>query len=110
VLEWADMFGANILPLFRELTDLESQANTAVDSYLDQNYDDSILVMETTDSRLAGISADAMDLKNRALFWVYISEWLAVTSSGMISGLIVWSLMIRRRMYRPVGSTRLSME
>ena len=108
VLEWADMFGANILPLYRQLTDLESYANTALDSYLDQSYDDSIRVMETADSRIAGISANAMDLKDRALFWVYISEWLAVTASGLISGLVVWSLMVHRRLYRPVGSTRLA--
>jgi dolichyl-phosphate-mannose--protein O-mannosyl transferase len=56
-----------------------------------------------------GITRDAVKLKDEALFWVYISEWLVVTAAAMVAGVVVWSLMVRRRMYRAVGTTRMRM-
>jgi len=38
--------------------------------------------------------------------WIYLVEWLAVTATMMISGIAVWSLMIRRRYFKEVRSTR----
>jgi hypothetical protein len=49
----------------------------------------------------------ALDLKDQALMWVYIIEWLAVTATGSLTAVVVWTLMVRRRMYREVGATRL---
>ena len=46
-------------------------------------------------------------LKQRALFWIYLTEWLAVTAVLLLSGFVLWTLMIRRRLYGEVRSTRL---
>jgi hypothetical protein len=108
MMEWADAFGANILPLSQELTLLEMDVESAALSYLDQEYILCITSMESMEPRIASITGDAVRLKDEALFWVYLSEWLAVTSVGMVSGVVVWSLMVRRRMYRSVGVTRLT--
>jgi hypothetical protein len=108
MMEWADAFGANILPLSQELTLLEMDVESAALSYLDQEYALCITGMESMEPRIASITGDAVRLKDEALFWVYLSEWLAVTSVGMVSGVVVWSLMVRRRMYRSVGVTRLT--
>jgi len=48
----------------------------------------------------------ALKAKRRAMFWIYTIEWLAVTATLMLSGIAVWELMIRRRIYREVETTR----
>ena len=49
----------------------------------------------------------ALEAKDAALFWVFVTEWLVVTASGLICGAVVWTLMVRRRLYREVTVTRL---
>ena len=51
----------------------------------------------------------ALEAKDAALFWVFVTEWLVVTASGMICGVVVWALMVRRRFYREVEVTRLTL-
>jgi hypothetical protein len=53
------------------------------------------------------LTAEAVKLKDQALLWVYISEWLAVTSTSIFAGFTLWTLMVRRRKYRTTRSTRL---
>jgi hypothetical protein len=46
-------------------------------------------------------------MKDRALAWVYVTEWLAITGTTMICGYVLWAIMVRRRLYRAVRVTRL---
>jgi hypothetical protein len=107
MMEWADTFGANTLSLSERLTDLENEMKDTINDYLDQNYDAAISSLESVSPMVSEISRDAVRLKNEALFWVYTSEWLTVTSAGIVSGVTVWNLMIRRRMYRTIETTKL---
>ena len=107
MLEWAEKFGANILHLSDRLTEVEAEAQEAVDFYLEQDYPSTISFMESMSLTVCEISDESLRLKDEALFWVYVSEWLVVTSVALVAGVVVWSLMVRRRMYRAVRSTRL---
>ncbi len=107
VLDWAEKFGASILDLTDRLGELEEAAEAAVDDYLDQDYASTIQFMESMLSEATEMTAAALQRKDEALYWVYISEWLSVTSAGVLAGVMVWSLMVRRRKFREVGRTRL---
>jgi len=107
MLEWADSFGANTLSLSEALVGLDAHVAVALDHFLDQEYGASISLMDDASSALDSIADQAVRVKDEALFWVFVLEWLVVTSTAMIAGLVVWSLMIRRKIYRPVGTTRL---
>jgi len=107
VLDWAEKFGANILPLTDELSEIELEADDAVDFYLDQDYDLTVSTIESLSARINEISKNAVALKDEALYWVYLSEWLSVTSVFILSGVIVWTLMVRRWKYREVRSTKM---
>jgi len=107
VLDWAEKFGASILDLTDRLAELEREAGTAVEDYLDQDYASTIQFMESMLSEAAEMTAAALQRKDRALYWVYTSEWLSVTSASVLGGAMVWSLMVRRRKYRETGRTRL---
>jgi len=67
----------------------------------------SINLVETVSGTLTEIGNDAVRLKDQALFWVYVSEWLTVTAASMLGGVMIWTLMVRRRMYRAVEVTRI---
>jgi hypothetical protein len=54
-----------------------------------------------------GVSEAADRAMRRALFWVYVSEWFVVAATSMICAVLVWTLMVRKRMYREVEATRL---
>lgn len=107
MMEWADAFGANTLPLSQRLRELENEVSGATELYLNQEYSDSIGIMEDLTDQITEIHGDAAELKDEALFWVYLSEWLVVTSVAILAGTVIWSLMIRRVAYREVAATRL---
>jgi hypothetical protein len=47
-------------------------------------------------------------VKNGAMQWVYFVEWIATSSVLFFSSFAIWTLMIRRSMYREVGTTGMS--
>lgn len=108
MMEWSDNLGASILPLSQRLTAVEIQMEQAVDSYVVQDYATTISLLDSVSKEVNDIGEEAVRLKNEAMFWIYVSEWLVVTSTAIIVGFVVWTLMIRRRMYRAIQATRFS--
>jgi hypothetical protein len=49
-------------------------------------------------------------VKNRALLWVYMIDWLVTSAALFISGYVLWTLMVRRRLYREAKGTRFDMQ
>jgi hypothetical protein len=52
------------------------------------------------------LEMDLLEAKDRAFFWIYLAEWLGVLGTGIICAVALWTLMIRRSMYREVSTTR----
>jgi hypothetical protein len=107
MMEWAESFGARVAILADRLDELEGEMGDAIHHYLEQDYPAAISNLEDISRVAAMVSREAVRIKNEALFWVYLSEWLAVSATGIVAGILVWSLMIRRKAYRVAGSTRL---
>jgi len=107
MMEWADNFGANVLELSDRISLLEGEVEVALVDYLEQDYPSCISKMQSTELTVLEITEDAVALKDEALLWVYISEWLVVTSASMLAGFVLWTLMVRRRLYRSMGTTRM---
>lgn len=105
-IEFADKFGANLRNVELELMEQSDLYNKAKQSFIHAD-------MGATDSQLAQLSQTyddltdlAFDLWNRAVFWVFLSEWLAVTGTSMIAGYVIWTLMVKRKLYKQVSETR----
>jgi uncharacterized membrane protein len=107
MLEFGDKFGANVMSLEETLGDIEGMKSEADQYYLDQNYDDALRVMADISEEFERISSEAIKLKNQALFWVYVVEYLAVSGTSLACGFALWTLMVRRRVYREVKTTKL---
>jgi hypothetical protein len=106
MIDWAETFGANTLALSERLTDLDDEMGEAIDSYLEQDYVAAITFLQSVSPTTKEIAKEVVRLKDEVLFWVYLIEWLAVSGTFMVSGFVLWSIMIRRRLYRKVATTR----
>jgi len=107
MLDWADRFGASTLSVFPRLSEVDDQVGEAVEDYIDQDYSAAINAMSSISLVMNGIVSEAVRLKDEARFWIYVSEWCVITCTFVSAGLIVRSLMVKRRLYREVRGTRL---
>ncbi len=108
LIEFASKFGANMAPAERMIGEAEDARSVGERSYVEAEIGKSIDEMKIAIELLEAASDRAYELKDEALVWVYVTEWLVVASTGMICGFILWTLMVRRRMYREVKETRLT--
>jgi len=106
-LNFADRFGANTRKVDDGLGNLRNLISEAEDLYIEQNYHESRNAIDDIDGLILELQMDAIDLKDQALFWVFITEWLVTTGAALLAGWLLWSLMVKRRLYREVGSTRM---
>ena len=107
LLEFCDSFGANTQSIVSSLDDIERLLVETRPVYLDLRFEEVLGAYQDVGEMLAEVEMESVALKNRALVWVYIIEWLAVTGTGMICGFVLWSTMVQRRLYRQVSATRL---
>jgi hypothetical protein len=105
-MEFVDKFGANMQVVWDQLDHIDDIRRSSDELYLDLEYDDSLAQMEEAIHGLREAGAKATALKDQVLFWIYFAEWLTVSGVSLISGVILWMLMIRRMVYRDVKITR----
>ncbi len=106
MIEFVDKLGANVARLEDQLSEIELIRVESYSAYVSQEYESSAELMEQALDRMKAGSADAIKIKNATMLWIYVIEWIAVTATLMITGSLLWSLMVRRRLYREMGITR----
>ncbi len=106
LLEFVEKFGANRQVLDQEMEDVELMVEEAKALYLEQDIEGASEAMDRVFGELDRISELSINLKNNALLWIYVIEWISVTATLMISGSILWTIMVRRRIYRSMSTTR----
>jgi len=105
-IDFIDRFNANTRPVEEMVDEIIKMKGKAVTLYLEQRYEEASETIGIIMERFVEIDAEAVRLRNQALLWVYVIEWLAVSATGLLSGVVVWALMVRRRLFREVGVTR----
>lgn len=106
IFDFVERFGANTDELYADLLGVQQEKARVNELYVNGEFDESSEMMDDLQKELAGLSADAMRLKDAALRWVYFVEWLTVIGTSLACGSVVWILMVRRRLYREVAVTR----
>ena len=76
-------------------------------AYFELRFEEVLDAYEEVVEGLGQLEVEAIELKDRALLWVYVIEWLSVTGTAMVAGVLLWTIMVRRRLYREVGTTRM---
>ncbi len=108
VMDFVARFGVNLASAERLLAETDAQAKAGRQAYIDADLQTAVEHLDSAMEELAKAADRIWKLRYEALAWVYVTEWLVVSASGMICGFIVWTLMIRRRLYREMETTRLS--
>lgn len=106
LLEFADRFGASTVELERRMEDLDRGKELAQVSYQEGDYEASYNQINAMIDRLSKLNDQAIRIKERALMWVYLTEWSAVSGTLILAGVTLYTLMIKRRLYREVRVTR----
>ncbi len=105
LIEFADKFGANMVGVENHVREVDSIKKSSDGLYLDRDYSGALDLMGDAIGEIMSLQGTAVDLKKRALIWIYLIEWFVVLSTFMVSGVILWTLMVRRVIYREVGLT-----
>jgi len=108
LIDFCESFGANTRKISSRLGEVDQVIQEAMPQYLQLRFEDVLQTYRKADQMLQQVEAEAVKLKERTLLWVYTVEWLAVTGTLLCCGFILWSLMIRRKMYREVSTTRMA--
>jgi len=107
LLDFIDKFGATGTPIISKAQAISGVAKEGETQYLAQEYEASFESMDEAISQMEALRSEAMRLKDRALLWVYVTEWLAISGVSLLAGFAIWTLMVQRRLYREVSVTHL---
>ena len=107
MLEWVETFGGNTRKLRERVEVLVETKLKAEEAYLDGDFDAAQETLAMTEAEQAALMVAASSAKDEALFWIYMTEWFALTGTFLVSSYILWALMVHRKLYRDVGFSRL---
>ncbi len=106
--DFVERLGATTEGIDEEIAAVQELYSLTVASYADHNFVESEAALQAGLERLSSAEEVAKRVKDRALLWVYAVEWLVFFSASFVSGFIIWTLMVRRRLYQSVRTTRLA--
>jgi len=107
MLNFVERFGANTDALVRKIAGMDTSWKQSRDLYLEQDYEGAWPIITSVLNELSLLRTEALKAKDRALLWIYVVEWLTVSGTFLVAGFSLWTLMVRRRLYRGVLITRL---
>lgn len=94
------------MSLVRELGEIDREEAGAERMYIEMDLDRASTNMDALLVKMGKMIDKAMRVKDRALLWIYVIEWSTVTGVSILCGYVVYALMVRRKLYRQVSSTR----
>jgi hypothetical protein len=106
VIDFVERYGTPTRSLYQRLSETDALKKEADRLYLQDRFEESLEKMEEAFEGLGEVAEESMKAKDAALFWIYVVEWIAVTATAAVAGFTIWTLMIRRRLYREVGLTK----
>jgi hypothetical protein len=107
MLEWVETFGGNTRKLRERIDALDETKLGAENAYLGGDFNGARDILTQAMAEQTSLRVAASKAKDDALFWVYMTEWFALTGTLLVSSYVLWVLMVRRKLYRDVGVSRL---
>jgi uncharacterized membrane protein len=106
MIEFVNRFGANPSRVEKILGEADSRLAEVDALYMNYDFEGALSIVESLMVELDRANNLAIKIKDEALFWIYIVEWLTVLGTAMVAGVMVWGLMMRRFLYKSVDTTR----
>ena len=105
-IDFISRFGADTSKVDKKLAEAEEIVREARSHFVDLDLQRSKEMADRAISTLEEAYDLALEAKDAALYWIFLTEWLVVTATGLVCGFVVWTLMIKRRLYKQVGITK----
>lgn len=105
LIDFVERFGANPRRVLLAVAEFDGIREEARELYLRQEFSEALEAADEALGAMERAEEEAERTKNQALLWIYVSEWLTVTATSLLCGFILWSLMVRRSLYREVETT-----
>jgi hypothetical protein len=106
-MEFVDRLGGRMTRVQEKMDGLILRRSGADELYIQQEYAECKDEMASLIEEMKPISEDALRAKDSAFLWIYIIEWSSVTATVFLSGYFLYWTMIRRRLFRQAGYTRI---
>ena len=106
VMDFAEKLGANMNPVAKMIGEAEEMHKASAEAYIDYDFQTALARLDEAIAGLLQAADKAMELKDQAMTWIYFIEWSTVAATFSICGFVVWTLMVRRRLYRQANQTR----
>lgn len=107
-VEFAEKAGANMREIEVEMSDLDASRGLVDSLYVDNMMEECLDLSSDLLGEYEELIERTLREKDRALLWIFMVEWAVVSATSMFSGALVWTLLVKRRLYREVGQTRLT--
>jgi len=106
VLGFIEKFGANPSAFEQRIGEMDADHEEAEDLYVDLRVGESLEIMQDLLGRFESMGDDMMRARDRALLWVFVTEYLVVAATCMGCGFALWTLMVKRKLYREAEATK----
>jgi hypothetical protein len=106
VFDFVERFGANTMDLYAELERINEIEKRAEELFREDDYDGAAEIFEEIQVEWDILNAEAVRVKEAALYWVYLIEWFTVSAAALLAGTFLWYVMVRRKLYREISVTR----
>ena len=110
MLSFIERFGARPAKIEHRLEVVRGMKRDADHLYLQQKYSEALDRLDDVAKELDDLQVQAAKARRTALFWVYLTEWMSIFATCLLVGAVVWSLMVRKKLYREAGVTTLRRE
>jgi uncharacterized membrane protein len=107
IIDFAEKFGANVNKAEAALRLSVDERKEVVELYLGGDHQASLAKIESALDNLETVSELAIKAKDDALLWVFVIEWFVVAGTAMFCGAILWTIMVKKAIYKEVAWTRL---
>jgi hypothetical protein len=109
-IDFIAKLGGNTRRLEDMLREADEKLVESKRMYLDYEFQEALALLEDMADDMDDIVIATIEVKDQTFMSIYMVEWSVLMSTSMITGVVVWSLMVRRRLYREAGSTRAIMD
>jgi hypothetical protein len=106
LMDFIEKFGARTASVEERILIADAEKAVADRHYMQVELDQALIAIQAALDEIREADGVAARMKDSALFQVYLIEWLAVTGVSLLAGSSVYALMIRRRAYREIRTTR----
>jgi len=109
MMDWVEKFGGNTLRLRERQDTITGIRSDAEGAYLSGDYQGAMDLLRESRDEQVSMREEIVEAKDEAMLWVYLTEWYTLLGTLMISSYILMELMVRRRLYREAGTSRMGL-